>query len=471
MTEAQVTEAQGTVAVLDLGKTNAKLSVVGADGVVLEQVATANRILPPPPYRHHDLAGLEAWLLDTLAELGTRHAIEAFVPCTHGGTGALVGDDAALMPMLDYESPLPAEIAAAYRAEADDFHERGGSQFMIGSAHSARQLLYFERAWPEAFAAARAYLHTPQYWAWRLSGVLASEITSFAAQSHLWCTPERRPAAIVARHGWERLLPPMTPAWATLGPIRPEVAARTGLDPATRVICGIHDSSANFYRYQAAGLSDFVVLSTGTWIVALTDRSGVDFRVERPGWSCNADVHGRPVPGMLTMGGREFAAVAGNASGPASRDVLARLVASGTMALPFFDADDGLAPGRARRGRLVGPMADDPDARFSLAVLYAALLSAEILDALPPAKTVVLDGNYVRDPLYGALVQALHPQADVRVNSDSFGTSAGAALLAYHETRTAPVALSLARPDTTGLPELADYRARWREALTMETLP
>ena len=456
-----------TIAVLDLGKTNAKLSAVTPEGEVLEQFSTPNRVVDGRPYRHHDLAALERWLLDALADLARRHQIEAFVPCTHGGSGVLVGDDGPAMPMIDYEGPIPEAIAAAYRAAADDFHERGGSGMMLGAAHCARQLLWFERDWPEAIANARAYLHTPQYWAFRLSGVLASEVTSAGAQSHLWCAPESRPAAIVARRGWGRLLPPMVPAWTTLGPIRPEIAARTGLDPATRVICGIHDSSANFYRYQAGGLENFTVISTGTWIVALTDRTSVDFSRERPGWSCNADVYGRPVPGMLTMGGREFAAVAGDAGGPADRAALARLVATGTMALPCFGQDDGLAPGRAGRGSITGPMADDGQARFSLAVLYAALLTAEILDALPPARTVVLDGNYVRDPLYGALVQHLHPETEVRINTDSFGISAGAALLAGHQSRTAPVALSLARPDTAGLPDLTAYRARWRESLTV----
>ena len=454
-----------TVAVLDLGKTNAKLSALTAEGEMLEQLSSPNRVLPGPPYPHHDLAGLKDWLLTSLAALSRRHRIEAIVPCTHGGSGVLIGGEEAALPMIDYESPLPAEIARAYRAEADDFHERGGSPVMLGSAHSARQLLYFERAFPEAFAGARAYLHTPQYWSWRLSGVAASEVTSFGAQSHLWCAPEGRPAAIVARHGWQRLLPPMTPAWAALGPIRPEVAARTGLAPATRVICGVHDSSANFYRYQASGLSDLTVVSTGTWIVALSDRPA-DFRVERAGWSCNSDVRGRPVPGMLCMGGREFSAVADGASGPADPGTLARLVESGTMAIPFFGQDDGLAPGRAGRGRIVGPMAGDPAERFTLAVLYVALLTAEILDAMPPARTVVLDGNHVRDPLYGALVQHLHRRAEVRVNPDSHGISAGAALLASHESRTAPVALALRRPETAGLPDLTAYRALWRESLT-----
>lgn len=457
------------VAVLDVGKTNVKLSAVTADGVVLEQVSTPNRVLPGPPYPHHDLAGLEAWLLDALRDLASRHAIGAIVPCTHGGSGVLVGETTAAMPMIDYETPLPPDVAEAYRAAADGFRERGGSLIMLGAAHAARQLLWLEREWPEAVAGARAYLHTPQYWAWRLSGVLADEVTSAAAQSHLWCAPDGRPSAIVARQGWGRLLPPLTPAWATLGPVTPAVAARTGLDPATRVLCGIHDSSANFYRYQAAGLADMTVISTGTWIVALTDRGGVDFDRPMPGRSCNADVHGRPVPGMLTMGGREFSAVADGAPGPADRAAIARLVADGTMALPFFGPDDGLFPGRAGMGHIEGPLA--PADRFSLAVLYAALLTGEVLDALPRAQTVVLDGNFVRDPLYGALVQRLHPEVEVRVNADSFGISAGAALLASHEGRTAPIRLDLARPDISGLPDLIPYRARWRESLKLETTP
>ncbi len=460
------------VAVFDIGKTNAKLCAVAADGTLIEQVSTPNRVLPGPPYCHHDLAGLEDWLLDALAGLARRHRIGAFVPCAHGGSGVLVGPEGPALPMVDYEQAPPPAVADGYRAAADGFRERGGSRIMLGAAHAARQLHWFEEDWPEALATARAYLHTPQYWSWRMSGVLANEVTSAAAQSHLWCAADGRPAAILARRGWDRLMPPMVPAWAVLGPIRPGIAARTGLDPATPVLCGLHDSSANFYRYQAAGLSDLTVVSTGTWIVALTDRTeGHDFDADLPGRSCNADVTGAPVPGMLTMGGREFSAVAGTAPGRADLATLGALVASETLALPFFDQDDGLAPGRAGQGRIIGPMASDPAARVSLALLYTALLTAEMIDALPPAGTIVLDGAFARDPLYGALVQGLLPDTRVLVNADSAGVVAGAALLVTHLTRSAPAPLRLEAAATGGLPDLPSYRALWRSCLTLENKP
>lgn len=450
-----------TVAVFDIGKTNVKLSAVTQDGEILEMLSTPNVVLDEPPYRHHDLTALETWLVDSLRRLARGHPIDAVVTSAHGSGGVLTGVDGPAMPMMDYEQQVPEYVDRIYRSAVGNYRERG-SGIMLGAAHLARQMLWQQMYWPHEFSRASAFLATPQYWAWRLCGVAASEITSLAAQSHLWTPADRRPAKIVADRGWQHLVPPMRRAWETLGSIRPELAASTSLSPQTRVLCGVHDSSANFYRYQAAGLSDMTVVSTGTWIVLLTDRTGVDFDKERPGHACNADVFGHPMPGMLTMGGREFAAVAGSTTGPASAEALARIVSSGTLALPTFGPDDGLFPGTAMSGRIDGELAEDPSARFTLAALYAALLTAECVGDLPRAETVILDGNFVAEPLYGPLVAALLPETRVLVSSNFNGTATGAALLAGHETRREPARLSAAVCDASGLPDLSSYRERWR---------
>ncbi|NTJ67994.1 carbohydrate kinase [Agrobacterium rhizogenes] len=456
------------VAVFDIGKTNVKLSAATDDGRVLETLSTPNIVRDGPPYRHHDLAELEAWLIDSLTELGRRHDIGAIVTCAHGSGGVLVDGQGAAMPMIDYEQPIPADVDARYRVIVGSYRERA-SAIMLGAAHLARQMLWQEMHWPETFAAASAYLATPQYWAFRLSGVLASEVTSLAAQSHLWASADSRPAALVASRGWQRLMPPMRRAWETLGPLKPELAGRSGLKATTRVLCGVHDSSANLYRYQAADLSDFTVVSTGTWIVALTDRNGVDFSIEQPGHSCNADVFGNPTPGMLTMGGREFSTVAAKASGPASLQALRMIVASGTFALPTFGSDDGLFPDTAHRGHLEGSLADEEGVRFTLAVLYSALLTVACIRDLPPARTIVLDGNFVVDPLYGAIVAALLLDRRVLVSRGTTGTATGAAMLAAHERRGSPAPLAAEAPDISDLPDLSSYQQRWHDLIkTME---
>ena len=449
------------VAVLDVGKTNVKLHVASADAALLETATTPNLVLDGPPYRSHDLAGQEDWLMAGLRELGSRFAIEAFVACAHGSGGVLVGDRAPLMPMIDYEQSAPVAVDDAYRRAIGSYRERG-SVIMPGATHLARQMLWFDHSRPGVLASARAMLATPQYWAWRLCGVAASEVTSLAAQSHLWSPADRRLSGFVATNGWNRLIPPLCPAWQTLGRLLPDVADRAGLGGDTRVLCGIHDSSANLYRYRSAGLSGMTVISTGTWIVALSDRGEVDPDLERQGRFCGADVHGAPVPGMLIMGGREFSAVADGRAGPARVDMLARLVDSRTFALPFFGFEDGIFPGRARRGRVVGPLASEPAFRFTLAVLYVALLTAECLRSLPPSDTVVLDGSFVRDPLFGALVQAMQPAARVLVNHEATGTATGTALLASHENRRGIVPLPLTVPKSLDLSDLTSYRSEWQ---------
>ena len=150
------------------------------------------------------------------------------MPIGHGSAGVLVDDVGPVMPMIDYEDEPPASVTALYRQLAGDYRTRG-SPIMLGASHIARQMLWLETGWPEAFARARHFLGLPQYWAWRLSGVAASEASVLGAQSHLWSVRDGRFAPIVAARDWQRLLPPLAPAWATLGPLRPELAARTGL--------------------------------------------------------------------------------------------------------------------------------------------------------------------------------------------------------------------------------------------------
>ncbi len=462
------------IAVLDIGKTNAKLGVATADGQPVETLSTANTVLQAPPYPHHDLAGLEAWLAWGLGELGRRHRITAIVPCGHGSGAVLTGADAAAMPMIDYEAEPPAGVNAQYRALAGSYRQRG-SPIMLGASHIARQLLWLQTGWPQQTEAARWFLALPQYWAWRLSGVAASEISSLGAQSHLWSAITQGFSPIVAAQGWARLLPPLHPAWATLGPLTPDWAQRTGLDADTQVLCGIHDSSANFYRYQAGGLRGLTVVSTGTWIVALSDETQLEALDEARGMGCNADPSGAPLPGALCMGGREFALIAGPQPDGAATDldIVDTLVGRGSFAVPSFGEDDGLFRGTAGRGHFAGPPPQSPAERRALATLTVALLTDVLLDALGSAATVVLDGSFVADPAYAALVAALRPGQRVVFNSDSHGPAAGAALLAGHEHRSSPVPLNLRAPAPRALPELPEYRTRWRRlaAASTETTP
>jgi sugar (pentulose or hexulose) kinase len=462
----------GRVAVLDVGKTNVKISAVSLDGDIFETVSAHNPVLPGPPWRHHDLDGLSEWIFSTLAELCRRYPITHVATCGHGAAGVLTGADpdgpggGALLPMIDYEQPYPAHLADAYVPLSGTFYDRG-SAIMGASTHQARQLFWMQNERPDAVAAARWYHGLPQYWSWRLSGAAVSEYSYMAAQTHFWNAIDQKFAPIVALQNWQRLIPPFAHAWQTIGPVRPALVRRYGLPDSLSIHAGAHDSSVNFYRYQATGLSDFAIVSTGTWVVALADGVKPELLDEHKGMTLNSDVYGRPLGGALTMGGREFSHVAGVQEAGAFADInsVARLIEQGTMALPIFGIDPGQFPGSVGRGRIAGPAPKDAQERLALAVLYVALLTVECIDVLDSQRLTVLDGGFLHDPLYAGLIAALRPHATTMFNAESYGCASGAALLCSHTQRTKPAHLSLGTPSLPKkIPGLAGYAARWREA-------
>ena len=188
------------VAVLDIGKTNVKLSAATAEGVIEETVSTGNDPIPGPPYLHPDEDKIEDWFLDQLRALAQRHPIGAVVATSHGSLGALIGGDRLQMPLVDYENEPSDEVNRRYAELAGSLRDRG-SPIMPGLAHLARQLLFLEMEWPDAVARAEHFVGGPQYWAWRLSGVAATELTYLGAQSHLWNVQRQRYLPIVAKSG------------------------------------------------------------------------------------------------------------------------------------------------------------------------------------------------------------------------------------------------------------------------------
>jgi len=183
---------------------------------------------------------------------------------------------------------------------------------------------------------------------------------------------------------------------------------------------------------------------------------------EARGMTCNADMEGAPLGGVLTMGGREYSAVAGTQpeNARAATGVLSRLIAQGTMALPTFGTNDGQFPGSAGKGHILGPPPAGPQERHALAVLYCALLAVSCGEMLDPGRPWVLDGSFLRDPAFAGLVAALRTGQKTVTAPESYGIAAGAALLCRAQGGLVPLDLAPAR--ALGLPGLTEYAARWR---------
>ncbi|HEX5078043.1 MAG TPA: hypothetical protein VFV80_02755, partial [Geminicoccaceae bacterium] len=387
----------------------------------------------------------------------------AIVPTAYGSTAALVAGDALVLPIMDYEAEPPPAIAAAYAEMAPWFEECCCPIYPAGLT-LARQLFWQSRAFAEEFRRARWILPFAQYWAWGLCGVPASEVTSLGAQTQLWNPRERDLSMLAKREGWDEMLPPLRYAFDVLGSLQLEIAESCSLPPETPVLCGIHDSNADYARYLAGGLDDFTLISTGTWLITFNTAlplAGLDPLRDTVS---NTDLLGRPVACARFMGGREHALIAGEERArPEIADVEA-LIAAGTVALPSFTDSGGPFPENGGRGLIAGPEPRTAQARAALASLYVALMASASLDLLRSENRVIVDGGFVDDPLFAPLLAALRPHQPVALSREREGTAIGAALLWRWQEREAPVPLDLKEVAAPPIAGLAAYARRWREA-------
>src|SRR5579864_1157836 len=196
-----------TVAVLDIGKTNVKLAVFGR-GRLLWEKSAPNRVLPGPPYPHEDVESAWAFLLAALGEAARAHQIGAIVPTAHGAAGALIGGSGLAAPVMDYEFPDVEQIETEYAKIRPPFSETLSPRVPAG-LNLGRQLAYQKWRCPELFAGATHFLHYPQYWAWRLTGIATSEVTSLGAHTDLWAPRQGHLSRLVTALGVDNLIPPL----------------------------------------------------------------------------------------------------------------------------------------------------------------------------------------------------------------------------------------------------------------------
>lgn len=448
------------VAVLDVGKSNAKVALVDLDGPSETAVLTrANRVLPGPPWPHFDTAGLWEFFLDGLAAMAGRQKIDAVSVTAHGAALALIGADGGLAaPVLDYEHQGIAEAAAEYRAMRPDFAVTG-SPPLAGGLNAGAQLFWQFRTDPGLQARVSQIVTYPQYWSYLLTGQLATDVTSLGCHTDLWEPRARRFSALVDRLGIRtKLAPPRLPG-DVLGTVLPDIAARTGIDPATPVACGIHDSNASLLPHLLTRRPPFAVVSTGTWVVVLAVGGAGLQPGEGRDCLLNVDAMGRPVASARFMGGREFAILVPAPGAAIAKAERQGVLAEGLMLLPSVEPGTGPFPGRMAQWLPAEP-ARGSAAREVAAGHYLALMTAECLALTGAAGPVVVEGPFSRNADFLAMLASACGR-EVTASQGATGTSIGAALLFAGQVAMTPPGGRVFQPRD----ELAFHAADWRKRL------
>ncbi|MBA4490295.1 FGGY-family carbohydrate kinase [Paracoccus sp. S1E-3] len=447
------------IAVIDIGKTNAKLALVdGARLSEIDVVTRPNRVLPGPPWPHFDLEGHWDFFLHHLVDFHARHGIDAISITTHGASCVLLDRAGQLAaPMLDYEYPGPDALAAEYDALRPDFARTGSPRLPMGLNVGA-QLHWMLKTLPGLDERLDRVLTYPQYWGLRLTGQIASDVTSLGCHTDLWDPWQGQFSNLVAKLGLQgRIAPPHRPG-EVLGRLLPEIARVTGLPPDTPVTVGIHDSNASLYPYMLGRPAPFAVVSTGTWVVSMA--VGGDAVTLDPARDLlvNVNALGQPVPSARFMGGREYEVIrAGSTAAPSEADRRA-VLEGGVMLLPAVERESGPFPDHAFRWQ-GAPQSDGM--RMAALSWYLALMTDTCLGLIGARGPTIIEGPFARNPDYCAMLAALRPEG-VEVAASATGTSVGAALLVL-DRAAPPATTKIHAPHEAA--RLLDYATRWRSAV------
>lgn len=253
--------------IFDIGKTNKKCFVLDEKyQEVWKEYVRFEEIKDEDGFPCDDLQAIEKWIKKTTLRLFKKEKFDIqFINfSTYGASFVHIDKDGkVLCPLYNYLKPYPKKVLKA-------FHQKYGTAQAIAKAtasppsemlNAGMQLYWLKYTQPKVYCKIRWSLHFPQYLSYLFTGIPVSDFTSIGCHTSLWDYANQQ------YHQWvekEELDKKLAPIVATNTSINTKI-----LGKKVAVGVGIHDSSAALIPYLRAAKAPFLLLSTGTWSIAL----------------------------------------------------------------------------------------------------------------------------------------------------------------------------------------------------------
>ena len=462
----------GLIAVFDMGKTHSKLSLWNKAGEEIKRFTYPNKSKMTPDYPSLPVDQIGQWLTSALSAAKRYGKISAIIPVAHGAAAILVKDGKIACAPIDYEATPPINIVETYNLARGSFAETGSPK-LADSLNLGIQLHWLEKLHPDLFSGDLQILTLAQYWSWFLSGTASAELTSLGCHTDLWSPSTQRPSSLMQKRGWAGHLPPLRKADEVVGCVTSALADRTGLSRDTQIYCGIHDSNAALQAARSLAplkRTEFSVLSTGTWFVAMRSPMAGFRAADSPldqSRDCllNVDIYGTVIPSARFMGGKEveLALDRYRLDNPDLQvdivNAISEVIASGSMLLPTLTSGTGPFP--KSKGRWCNQPVQ-AEQRAAAVALYLALVADAMLNLLSSRHIILVEGRFSRIDAFVRALATLRPGDKIMVAQTGTDVAFGALTLALPELK-ADVKLRAIEPFGTGLD---GYKREWSARIT-----
>ena len=254
------------IAIFDIGKTNKKILLFNEDfEVVFRNSTKFDEILDDDGYPCDDIEAIENWIQNEIKKIQEQgeYRIKAINFSTHGATLVYLDTQGKrITPLYNYLKPLDqVDFNAFYDnfGGVDDFSRKTASP-AYGMLNTGLQMYWLKNFKSHYWNKVEAILHYPQYLSYLFTKKVTADFTSVGAHTATWDFDTMN------YHSWlseENIsLPePTNGKEATIANVNGEEIA---------IGSGLHDSSSSIIPLLKKNHgNEFILLSTGTWVIAM----------------------------------------------------------------------------------------------------------------------------------------------------------------------------------------------------------
>ncbi|WP_159020054.1 FGGY family carbohydrate kinase [Algibacter sp. L3A6] len=258
---------KNVIAVFDIGKTNKKIFLFDKDFIVVYTNSIRfEECVDDDGYPCDNVEAIETWIKKEIETIQGKNefTIKAINFSTHGATLVYLDEDGKrITPLYNYLKPLDINFSPFYETNngVEEFSRKTGSP-AYGMLNSGLQIYWLKQCKPQFWSKVKTILHYPQYLSYLFSNKLTADFTSVGAHTAIWDFDTMK------YHNWlenENIsLPEPKPGKnAALSIVNgQEIAVGKGLHDSSSSIIPLLEDNKNSKK-------EFVLLSTGTWIICM----------------------------------------------------------------------------------------------------------------------------------------------------------------------------------------------------------
>lgn len=255
------------IAIFDVGKTNKKLFLIDEEyNIVFERTARFIETEDEDGEPCENLDSLISSVHDSLQQVMQMEAFEikAINFSTYGASFVYLDENGKpLTPLYNYLKVYPEDLKREFYAKygGEEKISLATASPILGSLNSGLQFYRLKKERPKLFKRIKYALHLPQYLSYLITNKAVADITSIGCHTHLWDFTKNQYHQWVIDEGLVEKFGEFSPADSSLTTNYNGQKFNVGV--------GLHDSSAALIPYLANFNTPFILLSTGTWCIAL----------------------------------------------------------------------------------------------------------------------------------------------------------------------------------------------------------